>query len=173
MGELTPLNEAEQAEIADAAGFLKRADEGDQATLPTLRKLLESPAAVEKLGGNLASRAQNALVASICGKRLLDAEALLRKLELLREELGGPSPTPLERLVVERIVACWLQLHQLELSYGAKASMPIELANYYQKSIDRAQKRYLAAIKALAYVRRLARPVVQVNVARKQVNVAR
>jgi hypothetical protein len=49
--------------------------------------------------------------------------------------------------------------------------MAIELATYYQKSIDRAQKRYLAAIKALAYVRRLARPVVQVNVARKMVNV--
>jgi hypothetical protein len=43
-----------------------------------------------------------------------------------------PSPTPIERLVVERIAACWLQLHHLELSYGAQASMAIELATYYQ-----------------------------------------
>ena len=92
---------------------------------------------------------------------------------MLRDELAGTAPTPIERLVVERIVACWLQLHQLELSYGAQASMANELATYYQRSIDRAQKRYLAAIKALAYVRRLARPVVQMNVARRQVNLAR
>jgi hypothetical protein len=38
--------------------------------------------------------------------------------------------------------------------------------------MDRAHRRYLSAIKALALVRRLAVPVLQVNIARKQVNVA-
>ena len=42
----------------------------------------------------------------------------------------------------------------------------------YQLSISSAQKRYLAAIKTLAVVRKLAVPVLQVNIARKQVNVA-
>jgi len=151
------------AEITDAEAFLKRADDGDESVLPAIRKLLALPDVVEQMGGNLAARAQKALVNSICGKRLPDKEALLQKLANLRAELGGPAPTPLEQLVVERIVACWLQLHSLELSYGSQASMAIELATYYQKSIDRAQKRYLAAIKALAYVRRLARPVVVAN----------
>jgi hypothetical protein len=41
-----------------------------------------------------------------------------------------------------------------------------------EKSSSAAQKRYLAAIKALAVVRTLAVPVFQVNIARKQVNVA-
>ena len=35
-----------------------------------------------------------------------------------------------------------------------------------------AQKRYLGAIKGLAEVRRLALPVLQVNIAKKQVNIA-
>ena len=43
---------------------------------------------------------------------------------------------------------------------------------YYQKSIDRAHRRYLSAIKTLATVRKLALPVLQVNIAKKQVNVA-
>jgi hypothetical protein len=44
---------------------------------------------------------------------------------------------------------------------------------HYQRSLSAAQKRYLAAIKALAVVRKHVVPVLQVNIARKQVNVAR
>jgi hypothetical protein len=38
--------------------------------------------------------------------------------------------------------------------------------------MDRAHKRYLSAIKTLATVRKLAVPVLQINVAKQQVNVA-
>ena len=38
--------------------------------------------------------------------------------------------------------------------------------------MDRAHRRYLTAIKTLAIVRKLALPVLQVNIAKKQVNVA-
>ena len=41
-----------------------------------------------------------------------------------------------------------------------------------QRSINRAQRRYLAAIKSLVQVRRLLGPMVQVNIAEKQVNIA-
>ena len=44
--------------------------------------------------------------------------------------------------------------------------------SYLQRCIDWAHKRYLSAIKTLAVVRKLAVPVLQVNIARKQVNVA-
>ncbi len=50
--------------------------------------------------------------------------------------------------------------------------MSLALGEYYQRVISAAHKRYLAAIKALAVVRKLAAPVLQVNIARKQVNVA-
>ena len=43
---------------------------------------------------------------------------------------------------------------------------------YFQKAIAAAQKRHLAAIKALAEVRKLALPAVQLDIAKKQVNVA-
>jgi hypothetical protein len=92
--------------------------------------------------------------------------------DLLRDELAGPNPTPLKRLLVERIVACWLHLHHLEAIYSGKESMSLDLGSYYQRSISSAQKRYLAAIKTLAVVRKLAVPVLPVNIARKQVNVA-
>jgi hypothetical protein len=97
---------------------------------------------------------------------------LTRKLDLLRDELAGPNPTPLERLLIERIVAFWLHLHYLEQIYAQKDSKSLELGSYYQRSISSAQKRYLAAIKTLAVIRKLAVPVLQVNIARKQMNVA-
>lgn len=48
----------------------------------------------------------------------------------------------------------------------------IRLADFYQRRMDAANKRFLAAVKALAVVRKLAVPVLQVNIAKKQVNVA-
>src|SRR5262245_29967602 len=149
-----------------------RAQKGDKTALPALRELLKEPAAVDLLGGDLAKQAQLTLVTKFSGQNLLFKESLTRKLDLLRDELAGPNPTPLERLLVERVVACWLHLHHLETIYAGKESMSLELGSYYQRSISSAQKRYLAAIKTLALVRKLAIPVLQVNIARKQVNVA-
>jgi hypothetical protein len=149
-----------------------RAQKGDRAVLPALRAVLKNPAAVDLLGGDLAGQAQLALVGKFGGKNLLYQESLARKLELLRDELSGATPTPLERLLVESVVTCWLHVYHLELINASKESMSLDLGAYYQRSLSAAQKRYLAAIKALALVRKLAVPVLQVNIARKQVNVA-
>lgn len=81
------------------------------------------------------------------------------------------NPTAIERLLADRAVLCWFQVHQTELIYASKDSMTLTLAQHYQKSIDRAQRRYLSSLKALAEVRKL-NVTVQLNIARKQVNVA-
>jgi hypothetical protein len=149
-----------------------RAQQGDRTALPALREVLKNPRAVDLLGGDLAQQAELTLIDKFSGKNLLYKESVTRKLELLRGELAGPSPTPLERLLVDRVVTCWLHLHHLEVIYAGKDSMSLELGSYYQRGLSSAQKRYLAAIKALALVRKLALPVLQVNIAKKQVNVA-
>ena len=48
--------------------------------------------------------------------------------------------------------------------------MSLPLGDYYLRNIQRAQKSYLSAVKALAMIRKLALPVLQVNIARKQEN---
>src|SRR5262249_8806901 len=99
-------------------------------------------------------------------------ESLTRKLELLRGELAGPNPAPLERLLVERVVTCWLQLHYLELLHASQDTLSLVQRTCWERCLDRAQNRYLSALKTLALVRKLAVPVLQLNIARKQVNVA-
>ena len=72
--------------------------------------------------------------------------------------------------VLESRLAQLNDREQRALVAGSVVGMSFEAATYYQRSIDRAQKRYLAAIKALALVRRLALPVLvqQINVASRQ-----
>jgi hypothetical protein len=153
--------------LAEINQLIQRAQRGDETTLPALRELLKQPHIMEGCG-NLAMHAEMALNRKFSGKDLAVGEGLSRKLESLRTELSGPSPAPLERLLVERIVVCWLHLYYLEAIYGAKDSMSLDLAMHYQKCIDRAHRRYLSAIKTLAVVRKLALPALQVNIANKQ-----
>jgi len=157
----------------DLRKFLKRARDGDESALPVVWKLLQEPGAVDRFGGNLAEQAELSLIRAVAGKDVLVREALTRKLELMRAELAGPQPTPLERLLVERIVACWLQVQDADVRYAqGQKDCTFAQGEYYQRRQDRAHKRYLSAIRALALVRKLALPILQVNVARQQVNVA-
>jgi hypothetical protein len=133
--------------------------------------MLEKPHWLEACG-NLAKHAENALIHKFAAKDLAVREGLRKKLEVMRDELASPASVPLERLLAERIVACWLHVYHLETVYANKDSMSLDLAMHYQKCIDRAHRRYLSAIKTLATVRKLALPVLQVNIAKKQVNVA-
>jgi hypothetical protein len=156
----------------DLENLIGRAKRGDEGTLPRLRDLLQNPAAVDVLGGDLARQVERSLVWPGAGQDLAFREAVLRKLELLREELAGPNPTPVEKLLVERAVTCWLQVQFAELRVAQAKNLTIVQGDYHQRLIDRAHRRYLSALKTLAMVRKLALPVLQVNIAKKQVNVA-
>ncbi len=95
-----------------------------------------------------------------------------RRLKLMRRELAGVNPPPLEKLLAQRIALCWLHVHLCEINLAQKGrEYSIEQATYHQKRLDSAHKRYLGAIKALAHVRKLQLPNVQVNIGEKQVNI--
>jgi hypothetical protein len=151
--------------------LVDRAQKGDESTLPVLRDLLRHPTNVESFG-NVALHAENALIHKFVGKDVAVREGIRRKMDAMRAELAGSTPTPLERLLVERIAVCWLHLYYLESLYASQDSMTFNQGIYYQRSIDRAHRRYLTAIKTLSVVRKLALPVLQVNIAQQQVNVA-
>lgn len=158
-------------DMTELIKLFNRAASGDEKVLPTLRAVLKEPFVANMLG-NLAKFAIQPIIDRLSGKDLGVREGLLQKMENMRTDLAGPTPVPLEQLLADRIVTCWLHLHDIERTYALKGSMSLDLATYYQKSIDRAQKRYLTAIKSLAAIRKMALPVLQVNIAKKQVNVA-
>ena len=152
--------------------LVKRAQAGDKSTVPALKKLLEKPEHVDLMGGNVAAEAQRSFINAMAGKNLAFKESLTRKLELLRSELAGLNPTPVERLLIERLVATWLQVQDADIRYAQAENLSKHWGDYFISRMDRANKRYLAALKTLAQVRRLAVPVLQFNIARKQLNIA-
>jgi hypothetical protein len=89
-----------------------------------------------------------------------------------RAELLGDNPTPVERVLVERVLACWLQVQDAELRTAQEPNAYIKLADFHQRRMDATNRRFLVAVKTLALVRKLAVPVLQVNIAKEQVNVA-
>ena len=157
----------------EMAHLLAQAEHGDASVLPALRTYLDQTPELWQTVGDLAYQAQAALIERASGTNLLLREALGRQLEAMRHELSGPAPTPLERLLVDRIVLCWLRLSIAEvLEAQAPPDRSPRQAEWSQTQIDRAQKRFVEASKAWAQVRRLLSPAVQVNIAPQQVNVA-
>jgi hypothetical protein len=89
-------------------------------------------------------------------------------------KLAGPSPSPAETLLAETAATCWFAFRLNEAQYAAsmrsEGGMTLAQSDHSQRRIDRCHRRFLSTVKALAAVRRLALPAVQINVARQQVN---
>lgn len=101
--------------------------------------------------------------------------AIRRELERVRRDAAGENPRPLERLLANRVALCWMATIHAETQYAQrlKDGMSFKESEFHQKRCERAQRQLLRAVQTLATVRRLLTPVLQVNVAEQQINVAR
>jgi hypothetical protein len=97
----------------------------------------------------------------------IDAELARR-----REALRADGDSPLENLLINRILSAWLQTMHADATYAQmlQRESSIAQAEYHQKRVDRAEGQLLRAIQALVKVRRL-NPPVQVNIGENQINV--
>jgi hypothetical protein len=84
---------------------------------------------------NMARNVQEALVELAGGENALHREGIHHKLEEMRRELGGPNPPPLERLLVERILTCWLQMNYEDYvdTQNWQKSQSLALNAHYQQ----------------------------------------
>src|SRR3954447_26716302 len=97
-------------DLDEIRDVLVRAARGDGEALPELRAVLDRRPELWRGLGDLAAHVERAWVGEVAGANPALAEVLTRKVAALKRELGGPAPSPLERLLVDRIAACWLQL---------------------------------------------------------------
>src|SRR5205807_3945605 len=95
-----PALQAEQPVTEEMQRLLLRGQEGDLTALPELQKLLDKRRELWEKAGDLAQHAEMTILTMISGKDLFGKEAIKRKLAELKAELAGPSPTPLEKLLV-------------------------------------------------------------------------
>ncbi len=105
-------------------------------------------------------------------------ECWRRRLESMRADLGYADSSALERLLIQQVTLCWLNLNLTEYRHTniMKQSITFTLGLYWEKRLTMAQRRFTKACESLARVRRLSRRIpVQVNIAAhggQQINVA-
>jgi hypothetical protein len=90
----------------------------------------------------------------------------------MRAELLAVGDSPLERLLADRVIMTWLQVSHADMTYSNMLKgdgYSFREGTFQQDRQDRANARHLKAIKALATVRKLLVPAVQVNIGRNQI----
>jgi hypothetical protein len=122
---------------------------------PQLREVLDRHPEIWQQYGDLARHATDASIRLIAAQDQAMTESLNRRLTDLRAELSGPSPSPLERLLIDRIAATWLTVHWCEVAHARTDEHEHEQAAHAEKRLDRAHRRHLSAIAALTSLRKL------------------
>jgi len=105
--------------------------------------------------GDLAKHAEATWIRLIAKDDLLIHESIQRELDRRRQELAGEDPTPLEKQLVDRIVACWLALQHAEMMAASTAEHTLPQREHYLKRLDAAERRHMAAVSQLSKVREL------------------
>jgi hypothetical protein len=168
-------NTSTQAQIE---ALLAKAQQGDMKAWRTLKADLDKVHNWETQYPSPAEHARRYLLDAVIGSNHFVKEAWDRRAHTMITELAGTNPTPLERILCERVATCWLDMALAELNYASRVKDGLSFAagEYYQKARDRAHKRYLSACLALAKVRRLLAPTAQqINIAQpgaQQLNIA-
>ena len=173
--DLSAMTQEERATRRDTVARLKelvnKAQKGDKKAVPAIRQILQQSPDLAWRFTNVGRVAEWSLIEKITKEKDLASKQMMGfQLESMREEVAGSSPSPLERLLAERVVASWLQVQLFEGLYIQNlGTLTLKQAEYYQKRLDRAHRRQLSAIKTLAQIRKLG-PAVQINIAEKQIN---
>ena len=159
------LSEETRGRLAELRALSKKAEGGDREARKELRRLVRaSSAEVIAEASDFGRRAGQTLARAASGGDPLIEEALYAKLDLMRAEIAGEDPTPLEVLLTERVVALWMFTSLLEtllatqyrknVGDGRERLSPSYLIQQ-SRILESATRRYLAAIRELARVRKL------------------
>ncbi len=139
-----------------------------------LRSYLEGHPELWRILGDVSKFAYTRLIDATVGDQVPLRESLMVGREAMREELGYHQASPLERLLIDQVLLCWLRLHNVELNHTAvmDQNRTLAVADHWDRKLSAAQRRYLRACETLARIRKLKLPTLQFNIGQKQLNVA-
>ena len=147
---------------AEAVEVYAKARAGEEGAVKRVGELIRQRGWVDWVGdiGRLATR--NLIAEATCDDEVWRA-GIEEKVKAMNEELLGPNPSILERLLVRRVVNGWVTVHALELELAVRPPANLRNKAYLDTAIGRAQKRMTQAIGELARLRRLQAPLIVAN----------
>src|SRR5947209_5575612 len=94
---------------AELKALLARGNAGDASVLPELKKaLLDNPELAAHLG-DLVRHAEECLLSLVAGANLTAREAIRLQVAELRAKLTTTTSSPLEQVLIDRIVISWIE----------------------------------------------------------------
>jgi hypothetical protein len=162
--ELELSNET-KAKLRELRILSDKAEAGEKGARRELRRAVgESAPEVIAQASDIVRKGHKMLIGTAAAGDPLMEEALTARLNLMREEIAGEDPTPLEVLLTERIVSCWLLVELLEALTSAQLQtgehmkdkrVPDSFLKFILKWQESGHRRYHSAIKELARLRKL------------------
>ena len=132
----------------------KRANHGDPKARQALIRFFRSNPLLWKKFGDLSYRAENAVIEAAAGGEWLVTQAIRYESHELRKSLTGPSTTPLEAIAIDRVIAAWLLLQHVQMG-SVQPQMDRNVAAFWMKKLESADKMYRMSLQSLALVREL------------------
>jgi hypothetical protein len=144
------------------------AERGDKKAQKRFCKLMEDPKwrrGVTRTLGDVAKSTNDALVARIHPSALASRESLRARLVDLRAELAPKGTGPLEKLLVDRVVTCWLMAYYGdEMVAHSHERCPPRVLEARAKVGGAAHRRFIQSLRALAWLRRTPTPSVAIQI---------
>jgi len=153
-----------QDKLAALQALSEKAENGDKEARNELRRVLrESAPEIVLRASDIGRRGQWALIKTVAANNPLTEEALMARLDLMHADIAGPDPSPLEILLVKRICSLWLLIEALDMLVNAQLSSNLPREHRTGMSFlrdilkwqENVSRRYLAALKTLAQIRKL------------------
>ena len=104
--------------------LVEQAQQGDTSILPIIRTFLDQVPELWDDSRVLAHQVEKAWMNALSGQDLMSKEIIAREVEGLHSQLLGPHPTPLEKLLVDRICICWLSNTARFTQQGGPTNVP-------------------------------------------------
>jgi hypothetical protein len=142
--------------IREYNDFWDRAAAGDPTTLDVLKRHFDLGPEhyIALFRGDLSIRVVDAILDRVAGKDLRQREAIRRKTEEHRKALAGTSPSAIETIIAERCAVLHLAAQESDLfMYKNMEVMSAKQADFHERRRDRANRRLLSGLKALALVK--------------------
>jgi hypothetical protein len=108
------LSSETKAKLRELRILSEKAEAGEKGARRELRRAIRnSTLEVTAKASDIARKGHKILIGTAAGGDPLMEEALSARLAIMRAQIAGEDPSPLETLLTERVVSCWLLVELL------------------------------------------------------------
>jgi hypothetical protein len=147
---------------------------GTQEDIDNWRTALKESPDLWRIAGDTAKLTALRLMEDAAGKNQAVHEGMKQGYREIKAGLGYETSPMLEKLLIDAVLLAWLRWSFTEYHYteNARTGQTLAQGDYWDRHLDAAQRRYLRALAALARIRKMNLPAIQINIGDRQVNIA-